>query len=100
MRNTFCAISVAAMLPVFAVADAPKAAHPDLSGVWSYAIDLPPGAIKKQVNGSVSVQKVNRGAMVARGCSLRDGVFPWPAQLRVQVIRNRFKAKRIICQKS
>ncbi len=54
------------MLPVFAVADAPKAAHPDLNGVWSYAIDLPPGAIKKQVNGSVSVQKVNRGATVAR----------------------------------
>jgi hypothetical protein len=66
MKNSlYCAISVAAILPGFAVAETPKAAHPDLSGIWAYAIDLPPGAIKKQVNGSATVQKVNRGATVA-----------------------------------
>jgi hypothetical protein len=62
----FCAMSVAAVLPVSAVAETPKATHPDLSGVWSYAIDLPPGAVKKQVNGSATIQKVNRGAAVAK----------------------------------
>lgn len=67
MRHSlFCAISVAVSLPVFAVADTPKAVHPDLSGVWSYAIDLPPAAIRKQVNGSATVQKVNRGVTVAK----------------------------------
>jgi len=64
-KTLFCAVSVAAILPVFAVAETPKAAHPDLSGIWAYAIDLPPGAIKKQVNGSATIQKVNRGATVA-----------------------------------
>ena len=27
------------------------AAHPDLSGVWTYAIDRAPAALKKEVNG-------------------------------------------------
>lgn len=53
----FCFIAAGMAIPAFA-ADA----HPDLSGIWSYAIDLPPGAIRKEVKGSVSVQKVNRGA--------------------------------------
>jgi len=67
MKNTlFCAISAAAILSGFAVAETSKAAHPDLSGVWAYAIDLPPGAIKKQVNGSATIQKVNKGVAVAR----------------------------------
>jgi hypothetical protein len=60
-----CAISVAAVLPVLAIAETPRAAHPDLSGVWSYAIDLPPTAIKKEVNGSAVIQKVNHGVTVA-----------------------------------
>lgn len=36
--------------------------HPDLSGIWSYAISLPPGAIKKVVNGNVSVEKLDQSA--------------------------------------
>jgi len=36
--------------------------HPDLSGVWSYAISLPPGAIKKVLDGRVSVEKVDQSA--------------------------------------
>src|SRR5579863_282934 len=67
MKYSFLsAMTVAAILPVFAVAETPRAAHPDLSGIWSYAIDLPPGAIKKEVNGSATVQKFNRGSTVAK----------------------------------
>ena len=40
--------------------------HPDLSGIWSYGIDLPPVAIRKQVNGSESIQKVNHGVTIAK----------------------------------
>jgi hypothetical protein len=51
--------------------------HPDLSGVWSYAIDLPPVAIKKEVNGKVSVQKLNTGATTAK--TLVAGALPFTA---------------------
>ncbi|HXW63226.1 MAG TPA: hypothetical protein VEJ45_11540 [Candidatus Acidoferrales bacterium] len=33
--------------------------HPDLSGIWQYSIDLPAVALKKQVNGSVEIKKVD-----------------------------------------
>jgi len=35
---------------------APRAAdgHPDLNGIWAYAIDLPPVTLKKVINGKVS----------------------------------------------
>ena len=36
--------------------------HPDLSGTWTYAIDLPPGALKKEINGSVSVKTIDQSA--------------------------------------
>jgi len=36
--------------------------HPDLSGTWSYAIDLPPTALKKQVNGKVVVNTLDQSA--------------------------------------
>jgi hypothetical protein len=34
--------------------------HPDLSGIWAYAIDLPPVVLKKQVNGSVSTKTIDQ----------------------------------------
>jgi hypothetical protein len=37
-------------------------AHPDLSGVWSYAIDRAPAALKKEVNGLVTIQKIDQSA--------------------------------------
>jgi hypothetical protein len=64
--SLFRAISLASILSGFAVAETPKAAHPDLSGVWAYAIDLPPAAIKKEVNGSSAIQRVNHGVTVAK----------------------------------
>ena len=33
--------------------------HPDLSGTWLFSIDLPPLAIKRQVNGAVSVKGID-----------------------------------------
>lgn len=57
----FCFTMAALAIPVHA-ADT----HPDLSGIWSYAIDLPPVAIKKEVRGAVSIQKVNRDAITVR----------------------------------
>jgi hypothetical protein len=36
--------------------------HPDLSGTWTYAIDLPPVSLKKQVNGSVSIKSLDQSA--------------------------------------
>jgi hypothetical protein len=66
MKNSlFCAISLAVVMPVFAAAETPKGAHPDLSGIWSYGIDLPPASIKKQVNGAVTVHNVNHGVTTA-----------------------------------
>ncbi|HKV05064.1 MAG TPA: hypothetical protein VJO53_08165 [Candidatus Acidoferrales bacterium] len=42
-------------------------AHPDLSGNWAYSIALPGGALKKDVNGSVSIATVDlSGRMPAK----------------------------------
>jgi hypothetical protein len=36
--------------------------HPDLSGVWSYAIDRAPASLKKEVNGTVTIHKIDQSA--------------------------------------
>jgi hypothetical protein len=43
---------------------APRAAdgHPDLSGIWAYAIDLPPVTLKKEINGKVSTTDIDQRA--------------------------------------
>ncbi len=33
--------------------------HPDLSGLWAYAVDLPAGGIKRQVDGKVIVKQAD-----------------------------------------
>jgi len=33
--------------------------HPDLSGLWAYAVDLPAGGIKREVNGKVIVKQAD-----------------------------------------
>jgi len=45
--------------------------HPDLSGVWSYAIDRAPSALKKEVNGTVSILKVDQSARHGDATSVR-----------------------------
>lgn len=53
--------------------------HPDLSGVWSYAIDLPPTTLKKSVNGQVVISKVDQSARYAVPKELA-GALPWTAK--------------------
>jgi hypothetical protein len=36
--------------------------HPDLSGIWAFAIDLPPVASKKEVNGRVLIEKLDQSS--------------------------------------
>lgn len=52
-------------------ADAP----PDVSGVWSYAIDRAPSALKKTVNGVVTIQKVDQSSRHGDWTSVA-GVLP------------------------
>jgi hypothetical protein len=65
--------SAALLLAGFATADkkdsantskAPRSAdgHPDLSGIWAYAIDLPPVTLKKEINGKVSITEIDQSA--------------------------------------
>ncbi len=72
MRNRIVFVATAAlMLAGLATADeksgvaankVPRTAdgHPDLSGIWAYAIDLPPVVLKEQVNGSVSIKTIDQ----------------------------------------
>lgn len=43
---------------------APRApdGHPDLNGIWAYAIDLPPVTLKKVINGKVSNTEIDQSA--------------------------------------
>jgi hypothetical protein len=42
----------------------PRAAdgHPDLSGIWAYAIDLPPVTLKKEINRKVTITEIDQTA--------------------------------------
>ena len=74
MKNRFVlAISAAVLLAGLATADekdSPKAnkiaraadGHPDLSGIWAYAIDLPPVTLKKEINGKISTTDIDQSA--------------------------------------
>ena len=33
--------------------------HPDLSGLWAYAVDLPSGGIKREINGKVVIKQAD-----------------------------------------
>lgn len=52
--------------------------HPDLSGIWSFAISLPPGSVKKVVNGKVSFDKADQTARHGNPNGVR-GALPWTA---------------------
>jgi hypothetical protein len=32
--------------------------HPDLSGLWTFTVDLPPSGIKRESNGKVTIKQV------------------------------------------
>ena len=62
MRNLFLGVVVACAFVMRGVVLAQQARHPDLSGVWSYAIDRAPAALKKEVNGQITIQKIDQSA--------------------------------------
>src|ERR1041385_8491606 len=61
MPKTVAGVVACALLAQAAVL-AQQARHPDLSGVWSYAIDRAPAALKKEVNGQVTIQRIDQSA--------------------------------------
>ena len=84
MANIFFrAFACAILIPVVALAQqtsgasgkSASAAHPDISGVWSYAIDRAPAALKKEVNGTVTIQRIDQSARHGDATSIR-GVRP------------------------
>jgi hypothetical protein len=50
--------------------------HPDLSGTWAYGIGLPPGALKKVVDGTVTVSKLDQSARQQPRGDV-PGALPW-----------------------
>src|ERR1700691_166722 len=85
-HQMICAVVAALMLAASvpaqqnlaaATSNAPGAiaVHPDLSGNWAYSIALPGGALKKEVNGTVTYSQLDlSGRMPAK--SPVDGALP------------------------
>jgi hypothetical protein len=59
-KRLFAIVASAFLIPGFVLAQ--QARHPDLTGVWSYAIDRAPAALKKEVNGQVTLQQIDQSA--------------------------------------
>jgi hypothetical protein len=78
-QKMICALATVMMLAASAAAQenstaatskAARAAdaHPDLSGIWAFSIDLPGLALKKEVNGSASFKTIDQsGRRPAKG---------------------------------
>ncbi len=62
---------VAAASKIRRVADG----HPDLSGIWSFAISIPPGAVAKVVDGQKTVLKADQSARYLQ--AELPGALPW-----------------------
>jgi hypothetical protein len=45
--------------------------HPDLSGLWTYAIDRAPAALKKEANGNVTIRTIDQSARHGEAGSIR-----------------------------
>ena len=77
----FSVFACAILIPGMALAQQPSGAsgkgatHPDLSGVWTYAIDRAPSALKKEVNGTVTIQTIDQSARHGDATSIR-GALP------------------------
>ena len=50
-------------------------AHPDLSGVWAYAIDRAPSALRTEANGKVTLRTIDQSARHGNATSTR-GALP------------------------
>ena len=65
------AVIVACTFLIEGLVLAQQARHPDLSGVWSYAIDRAPAALKKEVGGKVTIQKIDQSARHGAASTVR-----------------------------
>jgi len=63
--------------------------HPDLSGLWSYAVDLPAGGIKREINGKVTVKQADLSNRRAPKGEVK-GALPFTA---APVYKPEFQAK-------
>ena len=64
MKHFSSMIAVALVVPVFSAAETPaKDAHPDLSGIWSYTVGLPPNGVRKVVDGASKYENFDRGVI-------------------------------------
>src|SRR5208337_2317490 len=71
----FCVLSAVAMLPALAAADTNH--PPDLSGIWTFAIDLPPVALEKRgPDGKVLLKDIDRSAARPAGVPI-PGALPF-----------------------
>src|SRR5690349_9530357 len=68
-------VVVAAAVVANGILIAQQARHPDLSGVWTYAIDRAPAALKKEVNGAVTIRTIDQSARHGDATSVR-GALP------------------------
>src|SRR6185295_2083336 len=76
MRNViFSLLGGALLVQGVAGAQQTRAAHPDLSGVWTYAIDRAPAVLKHEVNGAVTFRAIDQSARHGDATSIR-GVLP------------------------
>ncbi len=66
-RRMLCGMGAAVLLAALAGAQQTGSSktrrtadgHPDLSGLWAYAVDLPSGGIKRQIDGKVIVKQAD-----------------------------------------
>src|ERR1700694_4820546 len=88
------ALAAAALLPSLAYSQVPSAkavnantsvtsevrrtadGHPDLSGTWTFGIDLPPGDLQKVVDGKVTRTHYDQSAR-HRASNNVPGALPW-----------------------
>jgi hypothetical protein len=52
-------VSIAFVAAVAALAAQTSNGHPDLGGTWLFSIDLPPVALKKQINGQTTIKGID-----------------------------------------
>jgi hypothetical protein len=63
--------------------------HPDLSGLWAYAVDLPSGGIKRQIDGKVVIKQADLSNRRAPKGEVK-GALPFTA---APVYKPEFQAK-------
>jgi len=82
MQRFYYVMTAMLMVPALAAAQQSaggKPGHPDLSGLWAYTIDLPPIALKKEANGSVAINKIDKGLALPRTAQVPGAMPSTPA---------------------